>query len=322
MEDKMVRLTGQDVERGTFSHRHAIMKDAETNEDYCQLNNIEAGQEKYWIYNSLLSEYGVLGFEYGYSFSNPNALVLWEAQFGDFANGAQIMIDQFIASGETKWSKMNGLVMLLPHGYEGQGPEHSSARPERFLQLCAEYNMVVANITSPSNYFHLLRRQLAWQFRKPCVVMSPKSLLRHPKCVSPLSELTTQTNFRELIGDEYAKPANKVTKLIFCTGKIYYELLEKQQTDKRKDVAIVRIEQIHPFPMTQFNAEVEKYKKAKVYWVQEEPENMGYWAYLLRTVRHVPLELISRKVSASPATGFSKTHAVEQAAIINKVFES
>jgi 2-oxoglutarate dehydrogenase E1 component len=320
LEDKMVRLTGQDVERGTFSHRHAIMKDAETNQSYCQLNHIEEGQEKFWIYNSLLSEYGVLGFEYGYAFSNPNALVLWEAQFGDFANGAQIMIDQFIASAETKWGKMNSLVMLLPHGHEGQGPEHSSARPERFLQLCAEYNMIVANITTPANYFHLLRRQLAWDFRKPCVVMSPKSLLRHPKCVSPISDLT-QGGFKELIPDEYAKPTNKVTKLIFCTGKIYYELLERQQADKRKDVAIVRIEQIHPFPMTKFNTEIEKYKKAKVYWVQEEPENMGYWAYLLRTVRHVPFELISRKVSASPATGFSKVHAVEQAAIINQVFE-
>ncbi|TAH22789.1 MAG: 2-oxoglutarate dehydrogenase E1 component [Cytophagales bacterium] len=319
-EGKMVRLTGQDVERGTFSHRHAVVKDAETNEDYCQLNHIEEGQEKYWIYNSLLSEYGVLGFEYGYSFSNPNALVLWEAQFGDFANGAQIMIDQFIAAGETKWNKMNGLVMLLPHGYEGQGPEHSSARPERFLQLCAEYNMIVANITTPANYFHLLRRQLAWTFRKPCVVMSPKSLLRHPKCVSPIEDFT-KGGFQEIIADDYAKPANKVTKLIFCTGKIYYELLEKQQTDKRKDVAIVRLEQIHPFPFAQFDTEVAKYKKAKVYWVQEEPENMGYWAYLLRTVRHVPLELISRKVSASTATGFSKVHAVEQAAIINKVFE-
>ncbi|WP_026210859.1 2-oxoglutarate dehydrogenase E1 component [Flexithrix dorotheae] len=322
LENKIVRLTGQDVERGTFSHRHSILNDAETNERHCNLCNIDPGnQAPFMIYNSLLSEYGVLGFEFGYSMANPNALVIWEAQFGDFANGAQITIDQFITSCESKWNRMSGLVLLLPHGYEGQGPEHSNARPERFLQLAAEYNIIVANITTPANFFHLMRRQVTWPFRKPCVVMSPKSLLRNPKAVSPIDDFTSG-NFKEIIEDDYAKPYNKVEKVLMCSGKIYYDLLEKQQQDKRKDVAIIRLEQIHPFPEKQVEAALSKYKNmTKLVWVQEEPVNMGYWTFLLRTYyKRKDLELVARKPSASPATGFSKLHNEEQQKIVMAAF--
>ncbi|MEP0713463.1 MAG: 2-oxoglutarate dehydrogenase E1 component, partial [Algoriphagus sp.] len=242
LEGKTVRLTGQDVQRGTFSHRHAVLHDANTNEAYNSLKEMKDRKGDFYIYNSLLSEYAVLGFEYGYAMANPNSLTIWEAQFGDFANGAQTMIDQFITSGESKWQKMNGLVMLLPHGYEGQGPEHSNARPERFLQLAAEYNTVVANVTEPWNFFHLLRRQLAWEFRKPCIVMSPKSLLRHPKVVSPLSEFT-KGHFREVLPDTTVK-AKDVKRVVLCSGKIYYDLEEIREKEKVKDVAIVRIEQL------------------------------------------------------------------------------
>jgi 2-oxoglutarate dehydrogenase E1 component len=253
---------------------------------------------------------------------NPNALVVWEAQFGDFANGAQVMIDQFISSTETKWGRQSGVVMLLPHGYEGQGPEHSSARPERFLQLSAEYNMIVANVTTPANFFHLLRRQLAWPFRKPLVVMSPKSLLRHPRVVSKMEEFT-MGGFREVIGDNYAKPDSKVKKVVLCTGKLYYDLLEYQLENKRKDVALVRIEQLHPFPATQVDELLKKYKSAKLFWAQEEPENMGYWAYLLRTYFRYDhqAELIARRPAASPATGYYKVHNAEQENLVKRVFE-
>ncbi|KAA5545742.1 2-oxoglutarate dehydrogenase E1 component [Adhaeribacter rhizoryzae] len=320
LENKIVRLSGQDVQRGTFSHRHAVLHDAETNEAYNSLNYIDASQEKLRIYNSLLSEYGVLGFEFGYAMANPNALVIWEAQFGDFANGAQVMIDQFITPSETKWQRMNGVVMLLPHGYEGQGPEHSNARPERFLQLSAEYNIVVANITTPANFFHVLRRQLAWTFRKPLIIMSPKSMLRHPLCVSPLQDFTSGS-FREVIGDNYAEP-KAVTKILLCTGKLYYELLEEQQQNKRTDVAIIRIEQLHPFPHIQLEAELSKYSNPKVYWVQEEPSNMGYWAYMMRALRlkNILTDGIARKASASPATGYHKVHGKQQREIIEKAF--
>jgi 2-oxoglutarate dehydrogenase E1 component len=268
-----------------------------------------------------LSEFAVLGFEYGYAMANPNALVIWEAQFGDFANGAQVMIDQFISSGESKWQRMNGLVMLLPHGYEGQGPEHSSARLERFLQLCAEYNMIVANVTTPANYFHLLRRQLAWQFRKPCVVMSPKSLLRHPKVVSNLDEFT-KGSFQEIINDTYVE-AKSVKKVLLCSGKVYYDLLEKQEADKRKDLAIVRVEQLHPFPMKQIYKLINNsYPKAKIAWVQEEPENMGaalfVWRQMLPLFKDV--EIISRAASASPATGYNKVHVKQQAELVERAF--
>lgn len=318
LENKIVRLSGQDVQRGTFSHRHAVIRDAVTNEPYNSLNHIDKHQERFRIYNSLLSEYGVLGFEFGYAMANPHALVVWEAQFGDFANGAQVMIDQFICCSESKWQRMNGVVLLLPHGYEGQGPEHSNARPERFLQLSAEYNMIVANVTEPSNFFHLLRRQLAWPFRKPLVVMSPKSLLRHPAVVSPLSEFTSG-KFREVIDDNFAdKPA--VKRVLLCTGKVYYDLLEEQQKENRKDVAIIRLEQLYPFPGKQLDLVMEQYPKAEVYWVQEEPENMGAWSFMLRMYRKKSMEVVSRKPSASPATGYSKTHAKEQKEIITKAF--
>jgi len=319
IENKIVRLSGQDVRRGTFSHRHAVLYDSETNESYHNLNFIQEKQEKFRIYNSLLSEYGVLGFEFGYAMANPHALVIWEAQFGDFANGAQTAIDQFIAAAESKWNRMNGIVMLLPHGYEGQGPEHSNARPERFLQLAAEYNMIVANITQPANFFHLLRRQLAWPFRKPCVVMSPKSMLRQPLAVSPIEDFT-KGSFKEIIGDSYAK-AKIVKKVLLCSGKVYYDLFEEQQKNKREDVAIIRMEQLHPFPTKQLYEMLNQYdKKIKLLWVQEEPENMGAWSYISRTYKYAPIDVVSRKGSASPATGFSKVHAKEQAEIVAKSF--
>ncbi|MEQ9166012.1 MAG: 2-oxoglutarate dehydrogenase E1 component, partial [Fulvivirga sp.] len=318
-DGKIVRMSGQDVKRGTFSHRHAVVFDANTNESYCNIDHIDEGQQPFRIYNSLLSEFGVLGFEYGYAMATPNALVIWEAQFGDFANGAQVMIDQFITSAESKWQRMNGLVMLLPHGYEGQGPEHSNARPERFLQLSAEENLIVTNITTPANFFHMLRRQVTWNFRKPCVNFSPKSLLRHPLVVSPLKDFT-KGGFQEIIGDTYAT-AKKIRRVLLCTGKVYFDLLEEQQASKIKDVAIVRIEQLHPFPRKQFDALIKKYNDAEIVWVQEEPENMGYWTYLLRILSDVKMRVISRKSSASPATGYSKVHKKEQAAIVAKAFE-
>lgn len=319
LEKTPVRMSGQDVKRGTFSHRHAYFFDANTNEPYCGLNHLSKDQGKFYIYNSLLSEFGVLGFEYGYAMASPRALVLWEAQFGDFVNGAQVMIDQFISSAESKWQRMNGLVMLLPHGYEGQGPEHSSARPERFLQLSAEYNMVVANITTPANFFHLLRRQIAWEFRKPCIVLSPKSLLRHPLVVSPVSDFTSGS-FQEVLDDPNVS-AKEVKRVILCTGKVYFDLLEAQQKRKSKDAAIIRLEQLHPFPEKQLNVILKKYKDAKLVWAQEEPANMGYCSYILRVMPKRDIEIVSRKASASPATGYAKVHKTEQEKIVNKAFE-
>ncbi|MFD2035832.1 2-oxoglutarate dehydrogenase E1 component [Belliella marina] len=320
LEGKTVRITGQDVQRGTFSHRHAVVHDSTTNKPYNFLKEMKDSKGQFSIYNSLLSEYAVLGFEYGYAMASPNSLVIWEAQFGDFANGAQTMIDQFISSGESKWQKMNGLVMLLPHGYEGQGPEHSNARPERFLQLSAEYNMVVANITEPSNFFHMLRRQMAWEFRKPCIVMSPKSLLRHPKVVSPIEEFTSG-GFREIILDKTVK-AKDVKRVLLCSGKIYYDLDEVREKEKVKDVAIIRIEQLHPLPKKQITEAIAAYKGAEVVWVQEEPENMGYWNYILRMLyKELPMDVIARKMSASPATGYNKVHVEEQSNIVKKALK-
>ena len=318
-DGRKVRISGQDVVRGTFSHRHAAARDEKDNRLHVFLNHlpIEA-QGPFSIYNSLLSEYAVLGFEYGYSMASPNALVVWEAQFGDFSNGAQTVIDQFLSSGESKWRRMNGLVLLLPHGYEGQGPEHSSARPERFLQLAAEMNMVVANCTSPANFFHLIRRQQAWEFRKPLIVMTPKGLLRHPACVSGLEELTTG-GFREIIDDAEADP-RKVLRVVFCTGKIYYDLLAYRRENKRKDVALVRFEQLYPMPEPQLDALYLRYPKAEYYWVQEEPKNMGAWTYMLRFEQNRNLKLISRKSSASPATGYAKVHEKEQQNIVVQAF--
>lgn len=317
-EGYSVRISGQDVERGTFSHRHAIIKQEESEIEYSPLNQIGSEDSKFEIYNSLLSEYAVLGFDYGYALATPKTLTIWEAQFGDFSNGAQIIIDQFISSAEFKWRTMNGLVMLLPHGYEGQGPEHSSARLERYLQLCANNNMQVVNITSPANYFHLFRRQLKRDFRLPLIVMTPKSLLRHPKCVSPIEEFTND-GFRELIDDANAD-AKKTRKVLICTGKIYYDLLERKEQLNASDVAIVRLEQIYPYPEEQMQALRKKYAKAEFCWVQEEPKNMGAYSFLLRWEENFSLKCISRKSSASPATGFAKVHAREQEEILVQAF--
>lgn len=321
-EGLRVRVSGQDVERGTFSHRHAVLTLENSEEEYIPLAQLSNGDAKFDIYNSHLSEYGVLGFEYGYALANPNSLTIWEAQFGDFVNGAQIIVDQFVASAETKWQRSNGLVMLLPHGYEGQGPEHSSARIERILELCGDNNIQVANCTTPANFFHILRRQLKRGFRKPLVIFTPKSLLRSPLCMSPLDEFTSG-GFRSVIDDNFAK-AGEVKRILFCSGKIYYDLLEKQQADKRKDIALVRLEQLYPLPYQELKDIKKKYKHAKEYvWVQEEPENMGAWPFLCRKFRNSEynFELISRKESSSTATGYAKKHIAQQLKIVGKAFE-
>jgi 2-oxoglutarate dehydrogenase E1 component len=318
-----VRISGQDVERGTFSHRHAVLTLEDSEEEYIPLAQLNNESAKFEIYNSHLSEYGVLGFEYGYALANPMALTIWEAQFGDFVNGTQIIIDQFITSAETKWQRSNGLVMLLPHGFEGQGPEHSSGRIERFMEACADDNIQVVNCTTPANFFHVLRRQLKRNFRKPLVVFTPKSLLRSAQCVSKLEEFT-DGKFNEVIDDLFVKAAD-VKRVLFCSGKVYYDLLDKQQTDKRKDVAVVRLEQLYPMPYDQLEAIQSKYKKATEFiWVQEEPENMGAWPYISRKFRNSSLnfELISRLESSSTATGYAKQHIAQQLYIVASAFES
>ncbi len=314
-----VRLSGEDVKRGTFSHRHSVIYDQNNNNPYNRLSRISENQGVPYIYNSLLSEFAVLGFEYGYAMANPNNLVLWEAQYGDFANGAQTIIDQYIISAEQKWGNMNGLVLLLPHGYEGAGPEHSNARPERYLQMCAENNVVVTNITTAANFFHALRRQLAWSFRKPLINFSPKANLRHVRSYSSISEFTTG-GFKEVIDDPFITDATKVKKVLLCTGKIYFDLSERQITDKREDVAIIRLEQIHPLPQKQLVALREKYTGADWHWVQEEPRNMGALTFLVANLVEFPLRYISRPASASTATGFAKKHAIEQKAIVDEAF--
>jgi 2-oxoglutarate dehydrogenase E1 component len=318
LEGINVRMSGQDCIRGTFSHRHAGVVDEMSNTRHIFLQNFSENQGKYKIYNSLLSEYAVLGFEYGYSLGSPQSLAIWEAQFGDFANGAQTIIDQFISSGESKWQRQSGVVMMLPHGYEGQGPEHSNARPERFLQLAAEWNMVVANLTTPANIFHALRRQVKWDFRKPLVIFTPKSLLRHPDCISSVKDLT-DGSFQEIIDDSSVN-AKDVKRLILCTGKVFYDLKAKQVKDKRKDVAIVRLEQLYPMPEEQSHKLIEKYKHAEKVWVQEEPKNMGAFTFLRRYTQFDDFKLIARKSSASPATGYASVHAQEQAKIVNGAF--
>lgn len=319
LEGNDVRLSGQDTVRGTFAHRHSVIFDGDDNTPFNNLNHIEEAKGKFRVYNSLLSENAALGFEYGYSLAYPYNLTIWEAQFGDFNNGAQTLIDQFITSGESKWQKMNGLVMLLPHGYEGQGPEHSNARPERFLQLAAEQNIVVGNFTTPANFFHALRRQVRWDFRKPLIVMSPKSLLRHPRCVSDISEFTDY-KFREVIDDSnFHKKPEKAKRVLLCSGKIYYDLLAKMEEAGVKDVALVRLEQLYPMPENQLRTIYDRYSNADFYWVQEEPKNMGAWTYMLRWEENRrKLTLISRKASASPATGFHKVHEREQNDILNE----
>ncbi len=314
-----VRLSGEDVKRGTFSHRHAVIYDQITNEPYNRLSHISDNQGIPYIYNSLLSEFAVLGFEFGYAMANPNNLVIWEAQYGDFANGAQTIIDQYIVSAEQKWGNMNGLVLLLPHGYEGGGPEHSSARMERFLQMCAELNVVITNITTAANFFHALRRQLTWQFRKPLINFSPKANLRHIRSYSPVSEFTLG-GFKEVIDDQSINNADAVKRILLCTGKIYFDLSEKQLTDKREDVAVIRLEQVYPVPQKQLEALRVRYKNADWIWVQEEPRNMGALTFLQANLEDFPMKYISRSASASTATGFAKKHAIEQQELVTKAF--
>ena len=319
LEGHDVRMSGQDVKRGTFSHRHACIIDGANYQEINRLDGLSEQQGKFRIFNSLLSEYAVLGFEYGYSLATPDALVLWEAQFGDFVNGASTIIDQFIFAGESKWGRMSGLVMLLPHGYEGLGPEHSSARFERFLQGCAQNNVTVANVTSAANFFHLLRRQLVRPFRKPLVVMSPKSALRAPYNLGDLSELETGNRFHEILDDRQADPS-QVKRLLVCTGKVYYDLLKRQQDEKRSDVAIVRLEQVYPFPKTQLEALLKRYGQPELLWVQEEPSNMGAWSYIATFYPEYSWRPVSRPAAASPATGFLKKHEQEQIEIVDKAF--
>jgi len=318
-EGHEVRLSGEDVKRGTFSHRHAVIYDENTNVTYNRLSNLKDGQGDFHIYNSLLSEFAVLGFEYGYAMANPNNLVIWEAQYGDFANGAQTIIDQYITGGEQKWATMNGLVMLLPHGYEGGGPEHSSGRIERFLQMSAEYNMAVTNITTAANFFHGLRRQLKWEFRKPMINFSPKANLRHVRSYSALEEFTTG-GFREVLDDPFIKKASTVKRVLLCSGKIYFDLSEKQIAENRQDIAIVRLEQIYPLPVDQLKELQAKYKKAEWVWVQEEPRNMGALAFLMLNQDAIPMKYISRPAGAATATGFSKFHAKEQQKLVDDAF--
>jgi 2-oxoglutarate dehydrogenase E1 component len=321
-EGKHVRMSGQDVERGTFSHRHAVLYDEKTNKPHNRLRSIRDNQGIFRIYNSLLSEYAVLGFEYGYALANPNNLVIWEAQFGDFCNGAQTIIDQFLSSAETKWGKQNGMVLLLPHGYEGQGPEHSSGRMERFLQLCAEQNMIITNCTTAANFFHALRRQLAFEFRKPMINFSPKANLRLAKAYSHMNEFT-KGGFMELIDDALVKDPKGVKRVLMCSGKVYYDLLDYKLANDRHDIAIIRLEQIHPLPMHLITDLYQsKYKGAQWVWVQEEPRNMGAASFLKMNIDEQAIKLgyLTRMASASTATGYSKKHAEEQKALVENAF--
>ncbi|WP_282122853.1 2-oxoglutarate dehydrogenase E1 component [Algibacter mikhailovii] len=315
-----VRISGQDVERGTFSHRHAILRDEISEERINLLNTNPENKGKMDIYNSFLSEYGVLGFDYGYAMANPNTLTIWEAQFGDFSNGAQIIFDQYLSAAEDKWKSQNGIVVLLPHGYEGQGSEHSSARMERYLQLCGNDNMIVADCTTPANFYHLLRRQMKRNFRKPLIVLTPKSLLRHPKAVSSLNELASGT-FQEVIDDTITP--SKVKKLVFCTGKFYYELLAEREALERDDVALVRIEQLFPLHEAKLEEVIKKYPNVEKYvWAQEEPQNMGAWSYMLQRMNLVKLEVCARPYNSVPAPGSSTRDKRRQRRVINAVFDT
>ena len=321
-EGDPIRLSGQDSARGTFAHRHSVLIDTKTGDEYTPLNAIDKTQAPFSVYNSPLSEAGVLGLEYGYSMAQPRGVVIWEAQFGDFVNNAQAVIDLYIASGQTKWQRLSGLVLLLPHGWEGLGPEHSSARLERFLQLCAQDNIQVCNLSTPAQYFHLLRRQVKAKFRKPLIIMAPKSLLRHPLAVSDLKEMTTGT-FKEVIEDPDS--LKSVRRVLFCSGKIYYELLQKRREMKKTDTAILRLEQFYPFPEKQLKAVIRKYKQVQQFnWVQEEPENMGAWFFVRPRFEKLikkPLQYIGRNAAASPATGFPNIYRKEQTAVIDTAFE-
>jgi 2-oxoglutarate dehydrogenase E1 component len=315
-----IRLSGQDVERGTFSHRHAVVKVEDSEEEVILLNSVEDKKGKFNVFNSFLSEYGVLGFDYGYALTNPNALTIWEAQFGDFSNGCQIMIDQYISCGEDKWNNQNGIVMLLPHGYEGQGAEHSSARMERYLQLCSRHNMYVADCTTPANFFHLMRRQMKTKFRKPLVVFSPKSLLRHPSCVSTQEELANGS-FQETI-DDTSVDKTKVKTVVFCTGKFYYDIVAEREKLERNDVALVRIEQLFPLPTEQLKAIIATYPNADDYvWAQEEPKNMGAYSYMLVNFDLVPWRLASLKNYSAPASGSHTRDRRRHADAIRMVFD-
>ena len=326
LEGYPVRLSGQDCGRGTFSQRHSVLVDQNSEQRYVPLNNIDPKQARYEVHDSPLSEFAVLGFEYGYSLVEPRALVLWEAQFGDFANGAQIIIDQFISSAESKWLRMSGLVMLLPHGYEGQGPEHSSARLERFLQLCGDDNIQVANCTTPANYFHILRRQMHREFRKPLVIVTPKSLFRHKLCVSALADMAGRSAFLPVIPDTL-RTGKGIDRVVLCSGKVYYDLFEEREKIKAANVALVRIEQLYPFPAAELGAELAKYPAADVVWCQEEPGNMGAWHYIDRRIEQVlggighasaRPRFVGRPDSASPATGSLKKHNIEQAKLVTE----
>jgi 2-oxoglutarate dehydrogenase E1 component len=330
-----VRLAGQDATRGTFSQRHSGLINQDTEERYYPLNHIREGQARYEVIDSMLSEYAVLGFEYGYSLAEPNALVMWEAQFGDFANGAQIMFDQFISSGESKWLRMSGLVMLLPHGFEGQGPEHSSARLERFLQMCGQDNWIVANCSTPANYFHILRRQLHRSYRKPLVLMTPKSLLRHKLCISDAEDFTTGSSFHRVLWDDAQKghsdtklrPDDKIKRVVMCSGKVYFDLLEERDARGIDDVYLLRIEQFYPFPAISLIKELERFKEAEMVWCQEEPKNQGAWSFIEPNIEWALTRIgaknkrptyAGRATSASPATGLASSHKAQQAALVNE----
>ena len=335
-----VRLSGQDSGRGTFSQRHAILRNQENHDRFIPANNIEKGQMKFEVIDSLLSELAVLGFEFGYSLSEPETLVLWEAQFGDFANGGQVIIDQFITSSEAKWGRASGLVMLLPHGYEGQGPEHSSARLERFLQLCAGENIQVVNCTTPSNYFHVLRRQMHREFRKPLIIMTPKSLLRHKRCISSVSEFTSRSSFHRVLEDDAYIKENKLIKLqkdkkikkvVFCSGKIYYDLIDAREKSKNDEIVFVRLEQLYPFPAKTLANVLKRYVNSDFIWCQEEPKNMGAWNtvrnYIERTLEMINLKdinvkYVGRKASSSTATGNANKHLAQQKEILEKILKN
>jgi len=335
LEGYPVRLAGQDSARGTFSQRHSALVDQTTEDRYYPLNHIRAGQSRYEVIDSMLSEYAVLGFEYGYSLAEPNALTMWEAQFGDFANGAQIMFDQFISSGERKWLRMSGLVMLLPHGFEGQGPEHSSARLERFLQMCAEDNWIVANCTTPANYFHILRRQIHRTFRKPLVLMTPKSLLRHPLCISDAEDFTTGSTFHRVLWDDAEKGHSdtklaadkKIRRVVISSGKVYFDLLAERDKRGIDDIYLLRLEQFYPFPAQSLVKELERFKGAEIVWCQEEPKNQGGWTFVEPNLewvltrikaRHQRPRYVGRAASASPATGLASQHKAQQEALVDE----
>ena len=337
LDGHRVRLSGQDVERGTFSQRHSVLIDQETEARYTPLNHVGEGQARYEVINSMLSEEAVLGFEYGYTLSEPNALVLWEAQFGDFANGAQVVFDQFISSGERKWLRMSALVCLLPHGYEGQGPEHSSARLERFLQMCAEDNMQVANCTTPANYFHILRRQLKRDFRKPLILMTPKSLLRHKRAVSRLSELADGSTFHRVLWDDAQlggdtvklAPDERIRRVVLCSGKVYFDLYEEREKRGVDDVYLMRVEQLYPFPLKALAHELSRFRNADVIWCQEEPRNMGAWVsvepYLEWVLAHAGSKVrrpryVGRPPSASTAVGLMSKHLSQLQAFLDDTF--